>query len=220
MSKVSLYNIKTGKTTKVTLPKEFSAKENKALLAQALHVYRANSHTGSSRVKSRGEVARTTAKWFRQKGTGHARHGARSAPIFVGGGVAHGPKGTSVSLTLPSKMRKKARDVALSMKAKNENVMVVDGLSTLKNTKSAKNGEVTFFVPVTLTKTDIKRLVAETFGVKVKKVRTINYKGGMKRAFNGKAKTIRPRKKAVVKLADGEKIAMFGMEEKKGKKKK
>lgn len=138
MSKANLYSIKTGKMTKIALPKEFSVKENKHLLAQALHVYRVNSHTGTARVKGRGEVARTTAKWFRQKGTGHARHGARSAPIFVGGGVAHGPKGTNVSLVLPAKMRQKARAVALSMKAKDDNVMVVDGLSTIKNTKGAR----------------------------------------------------------------------------------
>lgn len=91
---------------------------------------------------------------------------------------------------------------------------------TEKALSVAKNGEVTFFVPINLTKTDIKKLVANTFGVKVKGVRTINYKGGMKRTFTGKTKTISARKKAIVKLLDGEKISMFGMEEKKSKKKK
>src|SRR5690554_4960009 len=71
----------------------FGQKANPTLLAQAVRVYLSNLRQGTSKVKTRSEVSRTRAKWYRQKGTGNARHGARSAPIFVGGGVAHGPNG-------------------------------------------------------------------------------------------------------------------------------
>ncbi|MBI1872200.1 50S ribosomal protein L4, partial [Candidatus Collierbacteria bacterium] len=96
------------RTAKTTIPKKkaaptldsriFDYKVNEALLSQVIHVYRANTHQNTSKVKTRGEVNRTTKKVYRQKGTGNARHGARSAPIYVGGGVAHGPSGVSPAL--------------------------------------------------------------------------------------------------------------------------
>ena len=68
-------------------------KANSTLLAQAIRVYGSNSHQKTSKVKTRGEVDGSTRKIYRQKGTGNARHGAKYAPIFVGGGIAHGPTG-------------------------------------------------------------------------------------------------------------------------------
>src|SRR5688572_24665900 len=83
----------------------FAAKVSPALIAQAVRVYQDRQHQHTSKVKTRGEISLTTAKWFKQKGTGRARHGAKSAHIFVGGGVAHGPDGIrGASLTLPVKM--------------------------------------------------------------------------------------------------------------------
>lgn len=71
----------------------FATKPNQALLAQAVQIYLARARQASAKVKTRSEVNRTKKKWFKQKGTGNARHGARTAGIFVGGGVAHGPNG-------------------------------------------------------------------------------------------------------------------------------
>src|SRR5579884_516617 len=84
----------TGKSAgNITLPKEiFGAKVNPQLMSQAVRVYLANQRQGNAATKTRGEINMTTAKWYRQKGTGRARHGAKSAPIFVKGGVAHGPQ--------------------------------------------------------------------------------------------------------------------------------
>src|SRR3989344_8061779 len=88
-----MYDVKGAKNGVYVLPKEvFGAKINQPLMAQAVRVYLANQRQGNAHTKSRGEITLTTAKWYRQKGTGRARHGAKSAPIFVGGGVAHGPK--------------------------------------------------------------------------------------------------------------------------------
>ena len=134
MTKVNTFSAKGMKQTDTLLPKCFEEKENPKLLSQAIHVYRERAHIGLARTKTRGEVARTTKKWYRQKGTGGARHGARSAPIFVGGGVAHGPKSLRRELVLPEKMKRKALDLAFSAKAKEGKVVVVNGLSTLNKT--------------------------------------------------------------------------------------
>jgi len=137
MIKVDLLT-KTGtKKGKVSLPKAFDEKPNMDLLSQALRVYEDRKHLGLSKVKTRSEIRTSTRKIYRQKGTGGARHGARSAPIFVGGGKAHGPKGVKRTLTLPNKMKKKSLGVAISLKAKDNSVSVVEGISTFEKTKDA-----------------------------------------------------------------------------------
>jgi len=79
---------------------------------QAVHdlvtAYRANRRSGSANTKTRAEVAGTGKKMYRQKGTGNARHGTSKAPIFVGGGVAFGPKPRSYAKKVPGKVRKLA----------------------------------------------------------------------------------------------------------------
>ncbi len=130
--KISEYDV-TGKVTgNISLPESvFGAKINKPLLAQAVRVYLANQRSGTASTKSRGEVDLTTAKWYRQKGTGRARHGAKSAPIFVKGGVAHGPKPHDFGLDLPKKMRLAALLSALSSKHVDGNVMVINDLAAI-----------------------------------------------------------------------------------------
>jgi large subunit ribosomal protein L4 len=116
----------------VSLPGEmFGEKVNKALIAQAVRVYRANQRQGTVSTKTRGEVDGSTAKIYRQKGTGRARHGSKRAPIFVKGGVVFGPKPRDFSLALPQKMKRKALFCALSAKVKDKEVTVIDGLGTI-----------------------------------------------------------------------------------------
>lgn len=137
MTRLNLYTAKGTKKSSVSLPKRFQEEINKKLLAQAMRVYEVKSHPGLSKTKTRGEVRASKAKIYRQKGTGRARHGARSAPIFVGGGVAHGPKGLKRELSLPKKMRQIALKSAFSLKAKNGEIVLVEGISTLKKTRQA-----------------------------------------------------------------------------------
>jgi len=93
----------------------FGAEVNRVLLAQAIRIYRANARQGTSKTKTRSEINRTKKKWFKQKGTGNARHGARTPNIFVGGGVAHGPTGLqNWSLTLTKQMKQQALLSALA----------------------------------------------------------------------------------------------------------
>lgn len=86
----------------------------------------ARRQAGTHKVKSRSEVSRTTKKSIRQKGSGGARHGSRNAPIFVGGGIAHGPRVRSHAHDLPKKIRKMALAHALSSKVKESSVVVLD----------------------------------------------------------------------------------------------
>lgn len=124
--------LKTGAKSSVTVNDAlFAAPVNGQLLSQAIRVYRANQRQGTAKVLTRSEVSRTKKKWYRQKGTGNARHGARSAPIFVGGGVTHGPNGTqNWSLDLSQKMKQRALISALSAQA--ENTVVCDALNELE----------------------------------------------------------------------------------------
>lgn len=138
MVKVTLYSAKGIKKGSTNLPRELIEKENLTLLAQAVRVYEDRLHPATAKVKTRGEVRASSAKIWRQKGTGRARHGDVAAPIFVGGGVAHGPRGRKRKLTLPKGMRQKALKIALSLKAKEGKFVAVDNLSTLKKTKDAQ----------------------------------------------------------------------------------
>lgn len=117
----------------MTLPKElFGAAVNSALLATAVRVYRANQRKGQASTKTRGEVEGSTKKIYRQKGTGRARHGGIRAPIFVGGGIAFGPRPRDYSLSLPRKMRRIALASAFTQQYKEGNIIIVDGLENLE----------------------------------------------------------------------------------------
>lgn len=137
MTRLDVYTTKGTKKGTVNMPKTYQEPENEMLLAQAIRVYEDRKHPGLSKTKTRGEVSLSTRKIYRQKGTGLARHGARSAPIFIGGGLVHGPKGIKRTLKLPKKMREKALKVTLSMKANAGHIFVVDDLGKMKKTKEA-----------------------------------------------------------------------------------
>lgn len=126
--KVPYYTKSGVKSGTVVLPKEiFGQKPNKVLIAQAVRVFLANQRSAHAKTLGRGEVNRTKHKAHRQKGTGLARHGAKSAPIYVGGGIAHGPRGIeNYKLELSGKMRKLALISSLSEKAQDDNLVVAD----------------------------------------------------------------------------------------------
>ncbi len=106
----------------------FAVEPNRAVMHQALVRQLANRRLGTHKTKSRSEVVRTKSKWYRQKGTGRARHGSRNAPIFVGGGVAHGPKPRRYTKKMPRKMRRLALRSALSVKAAEERIVLLDAI--------------------------------------------------------------------------------------------
>ena len=97
--------------------------------SQAVHdlvvAYQANRRSGTAHTKTRGEVRGTGKKMYRQKGTGGARHGDRKAPIFVGGGVAFGPRNRSYAKTVPKKVRTVALQRVLGEKINDGEVLSV-----------------------------------------------------------------------------------------------
>ncbi len=126
---VPVYSLTGRSTGKLSLPKEiFGIPVNEKLLAQALRVYMTNQKTLPGSTKTRGQVEGSTAKIYRQKGTGRARHGSIRAPIFVGGGIVFGPKMRKVRLDLPKKMKKAALLSALSSKVNDQDITGVSGL--------------------------------------------------------------------------------------------
>lgn len=128
--KIPVYNMAGEEVDSVDLPASiFEAKVNRDLMHQALVRQMANARLGTHKAKGRSEVNRSTRKIYRQKGTGNARHGSRRAPIFVGGGIAHGPQPRSYVKNMPRKMRRAALRSALTVKAGNEDVIVVDEIA-------------------------------------------------------------------------------------------
>ena len=127
---VTVYDMNGREVDYVDLPATvFEAKINRDLMHQALVRQLANARRGTHKTKGRSEINRTTAKVYRQKGTGNARHGSRRAPIFVGGGVAHGPKPRKYTKKMPRKMRRAALRSALSVKASNGEIILLDEVS-------------------------------------------------------------------------------------------
>lgn len=126
---VPVYSLAGQANGTLSLPKEiFGQKVNKKLLSQAIRVYATNQKSLTGFTKTRGEVEGSTAKIFRQKGTGRARHGAVRAPIFVGGGIVFGPKPRKVKLDLPQRMKKAALISAFSVKVNDKQLMGLSGI--------------------------------------------------------------------------------------------
>ncbi|MFC4456623.1 50S ribosomal protein L4 [Deinococcus sonorensis] len=125
---------KNARTIELDLPRA-----NKHLLHQVVTWQLAKRRQGSASTKTRAEVSRTGKKIFSQKGTGNARHGDRSVPTFVGGGVAFGPKPRNYGYTLPKKVRRLGLAMALSDRQQDGKLVAVDGFELDGKTKSFLN---------------------------------------------------------------------------------
>jgi large subunit ribosomal protein L4 len=104
----------------------FCARVSKPLMHQALVRQQANARLGTHSTLTRGEVRGSTRKIYRQKGTGRARHGSVKVNLWPGGGVVHGPKPKSYRKKMPRKMRRAAYRSALTVKAQEGQVVVLD----------------------------------------------------------------------------------------------
>jgi large subunit ribosomal protein L4 len=138
--KTQIYNIKAEKIGEATLPKEiFDVKVSEKLISQAIRVYLANQRSSYAKAKTRSEVAGTRQKVWAQKGTGRARHGNRTAPIFVGGGSALGPDGMqNYKLKLSKKMKVVATNSILTKFAQDKKIIIIDSFKEL--TPKTKEG--------------------------------------------------------------------------------
>ena len=136
--KLEKLNLSGKKDSIEVLDKIFSAKINNKLVSSVLYKTNANYKGRHAKTKQQNEVSGPTSKIYAQKGTGNARHASKKAPIFVGGGIAHGPKGElSYKKRKLNKSEKKQSIASLiSEKTKNKNVLVfTDFVSEIKKTK-------------------------------------------------------------------------------------
>ena len=129
--KVDVYNLNNEVVGSVELPENvFGARWNAALVKQVLEAQLANRRSPWAHVKERGEVRGGGRKPWRQKGTGRARHGSTRSPLWVGGGVSHGPRNErDYSQKVNKKMRRAALFAALSRKTKEGEVKVFENLA-------------------------------------------------------------------------------------------
>ena len=142
MIDLSVHNIKGENIGEVSLRDDiFNTKVNKYLVHQAVKRYLANRRRGTASTKNRSEVRGGGAKPWKQKGTGRARAGTNSSPIWVGGGIVFGPAPRDYSFSLPKKMKVAALKSALSDKFENKEIIIIDNLSLEKN-KTSKMVEI------------------------------------------------------------------------------
>jgi len=136
--KLDKLNLDGKKSSIEVLDKIFSSKINKKLVNSVLYKTNANYKGRHAKTKQQNEVSGPTSKIYAQKGTGNARHASRKAPIFVGGGVAHGPKGElSYKKRKLNKSEKKQSIASLiTDKYKNDNLLIfTDFITHIKKTK-------------------------------------------------------------------------------------
>lgn len=137
--KEPVINIEKKKVGEVELSDEiFSKKPNMPLIYEVVKMHRANSRLGTAATRNHKMVSGTTAKMYRQKGTGRARHGDARTNIFVGGGKAFGPHPRDYSYRIPAKARKSGLASALTLKKNEGKLLIVDELNVKKiKTKDA-----------------------------------------------------------------------------------
>jgi len=136
--KIDKLNLDGKKTSIEVLDKVFSAKVNHKLVSNVLYKTNANYKGRHAKTKQQNEVSGPTSKIYAQKGTGNARHASRKAPIFVGGGVAHGPKGELSYKTRKLNKSEKKQSIAslISEKIKSKNLLIFNDFgSEIKKTK-------------------------------------------------------------------------------------
>ena len=136
--KIEKLNLNGKKETFEVLDKIFSAKINNRLVSSVLYKSNANYKGRHAKTKQQTEVSGPTSKIYAQKGTGKARHASKKAPIFVGGGIAHGPKGQlSYKKRKLNKSEKKQSIASIfSEKIKDKNLLVFSDFKTeIKKTK-------------------------------------------------------------------------------------
>ena len=140
--KIEKLDISGKKGSIEVLDKIFSAKINKRLISNVLYKTNANYKGRHAKTKQQNEVSGPTSKIYAQKGTGNARHASKKAPIFVGGGVAHGPKGELAYKKRKLNKSEKKLGIAslISEKKKNNNLIIFsDFNSEIKKTKEMNN---------------------------------------------------------------------------------
>jgi len=154
MAVVSLLNTKGEQVGSLTLEASlFDVKMNPALIHEAVVAQQANSREAIAHTKTRGEVAGSSKKPWKQKGTGRARHGSTKSPIWVGGGITFGPRNErNFSLKINKRAKRKALAMILSEKVATDRFIAVDTLE-LKDGKTKELLAILKNLPISKKKT-------------------------------------------------------------------
>lgn len=143
MAQINVIGKNGGRTIELHLPEQDQI--SSSVLHDIVTWQLARRRRGTASTKTRAEVSRTNKKMYSQKGTGNARHGNRSVPNFVGGGVAFGPKPRNYDYSLPKKVRQQGLAMALAARQHEGKLVAVDGYEHDGKTKNfvawaAQNG--------------------------------------------------------------------------------
>ena len=137
MPRVNVYNIEGEKVSTVTLKKEiFEVEVNTHVLHTVVRAQLANKRQGTKGTLTRTEVAGGGKKPFRQKGTGRSRQGSSRSPQYYKGGVVFAPKSRDFSITVPKKVKRLALKGALTAKATDKDIIILDALEIEAKTKA------------------------------------------------------------------------------------
>ena len=180
MTYIDVYNLQKEKVSKLELKENiFAVPVKRHLLHQVVVAQLASRRSGSASTKSRSEVKSSGSKLWRQKGTGRARVGSASSPIRRGGGVAFGPSQRKYDLKVPKKVRKSALKMALTDKAVNKQLVVVDNFDGLTQIKTKLFLEIMhrFELNQTLIVTKGKKEVLEKSSRNVSRVKVLQSQG-------------------------------------------
>jgi len=129
MATIKVYSIDKKESEGMKLDsKIFDKKVNEAVIQQAVRMYLANRRKGSANTKTRAEVRGGGAKPWKQKGTGRARAGSNSSPLWRKGGVTFGPKPRSFHYSIPQKVKDLALRSAVNVKYKDDQIVLIDSL--------------------------------------------------------------------------------------------
>ena len=134
--KIKVYDLDNKEIEDLSVPSSIFDVELKSdIVAKVVNWQLANKRQGSHKVKERNEISGSTAKIYRQKGTGRARHGSKKVVQFKGGGVVHGPRVRTHNKKIPAKVKKQAIRILLSSKLKDGNFKIINKLEA-KNIKT------------------------------------------------------------------------------------
>lgn len=129
--KIKVYDLDNKEVEELNVPRSIFEVEIKSdIVAKVVNWQLSNKRQGSHKVKERNEIAGSTAKIYRQKGTGRARHGSKKVVQFKGGGVVHGPRVRTHNKKIPSKVKKQAIKILLTSKLKDGKLKVINKLES------------------------------------------------------------------------------------------
>ena len=128
---IKVYDLDNKEVEDLSVPVSiFKAELKKDIVAKVVNWQLSKKRQGSHKVKERNEISGSTAKIYRQKGTGKARHGSKKVVQFKGGGVVHGPRVRTHDKKIPAKVKKQAIRILLSSKLKDGRLKVIDKLES------------------------------------------------------------------------------------------